>query len=175
MKLDFTRGLNHPNHEFNFSFEWEHDESMFETVPHVPLAPGEVFIKYMSDDEGVVSLKIEARVPFKFVCDKCADEFEKNLFIEAEEKVEPENDDAEGFTYDSNGEIDISHVVSQVVLSSFPQSVLCSPNCKGLCSVCGENLNYDTCDCDKNKSGKNNPFADLLGLYKEGGKDNGST
>ena len=163
MKIDFTRGLNAPNQEFDFAFEWEHDKTMFESVPHRPLAPGEVRVNYKSDDEGIISAKIEVRVPFKFVCDKCADEFEKNLYLVSEEKIEPDGDEAEGFTYDSNGETDISFVVSQVVLSSFPQSVTCSPNCKGLCPVCGENLNYDTCDREKNKTGKNNPFGELLG------------
>ncbi len=166
MKLDFTRGLNQPNQEFNFTFEWNYDAKDFESVPHVPLAPGEIRIKYKSDVDGVISMTIESRIPFKFVCDKCADEFEKNLYLVAEERVEPENDDSDGWTYDSNGEIDISEVVSQIVLSSFPQSVMCSPNCKGLCPVCGENLNYDTCDCNKNKLGKNNPFGELLGKIR---------
>ena len=163
MKLDFTKCLNRPKEQFDFTFEWNYDENMFDSVPHTMLSAGVVEAKFSADEVGVVTLRLEARIPFKFVCDKCADEFERNLFIEAEEKIEPESDDAEGFTYDSNGEVDIDYIVKEIILSSFPQSVLCSPDCKGLCPSCGVNLNYDACDCSKNKVGKNNPFGELLG------------
>jgi len=166
MKLDFTQSLNKPENEFDFTFEWKYEDTVFNSIPHKPLAPGIVNVKYKSNYEGIIDLNLEIRIPFNFVCDKCADEFEKNLYIVASEKVEPWSEESESFTYDSNGEVDIEYIVNQVVLSSFPQQNLCSPNCKGLCNFCGVNLNYDSCNCKKNKIGKNNPFADLLGLYK---------
>ena len=167
MKLDFTTALNKPESEFDFAFEWECDSGLFESVPHKPNGNGLVETKYKSSQDGEVTLKLSIRVPFTFVCDKCASEFEKNLFLEHTEQIKPDwVDDYDGITYDSNGEMDIDYLVHQVVLSSFPSLVLCSPNCKGLCLTCGVNKNFDTCNCDKNKIGKNNPFADLLGLNK---------
>lgn len=167
MKLDFTTALNKPETEFDFTFEWKCDGALFERVPHKPTGNGLVEAKFKAGHDGDVFLNLNIRVPFEFICDRCACVFEKNLFLEHDEQLKPESyGEYDGFTYDSNGETDIDFIIHQVVLSSFPSLVLCSPNCKGLCLSCGVNKNFDTCNCDKNKIGKNNPFADLLGLNK---------
>ena len=162
MKLDFTKALNQPNQKFDFTFEWEQNESLFSSIPHKPIASGDILVKYFADDDAVIHLNIEVRIPFEFICDKCGMLFKKNLFLVGTEKV-CGDEHSEYFTYDSNNEVDIDLIVSQVILSSFPQKVLCSPSCKGLCPTCGKNLNHESCDCGNNKIGKNNPFGQLLG------------
>lgn len=40
------------------------------------------------------------------------------------------------------------YIVSELVLS-LPMRYICSPDCKGLCSHCGLNLNTESCMCEK--------------------------
>ena len=40
------------------------------------------------------------------------------------------------------------YIISELVLS-LPMRYICSPDCKGLCSHCGVNLNRETCTCEK--------------------------
>ena len=162
MKLDFTEALQKPNKEFDFTFEWEKDDGLFDSIPHKPISSGEILIKYFSDEESIIHVNFEARIPFEFICDKCGINFKQNLYLQANEKILPYEDD-DYFSYDSNDQIDIFEFSKQVILSSFPQRVLCKPSCKGLCPTCGINLNHDTCDCNNKKIGKNNPFGQLLG------------
>ena len=162
MKLDFTQALNQPEKKFNFAFEWELNKDLFSSVPHTPVANGDILVNYFADSENVVHLNIEVRIPFEFNCDKCGVGFKKNLFLQGSEKVREDESD-EWFTYDSNNEVDIDEIVDEVILSMFPQKVLCSPSCKGLCPTCGKNLNHESCDCGDRKIGKNNPFGQLLG------------
>ena len=165
MKLDFTQALNAPNKKFDFTFEWEKDEEMFSSVPHNPLSNGEVDVKYFAEDGSDIHIELEVRIPFEFVCDKCGVSFRKNLYILANEKILPfESEDH--FSYDANNEVDIDAMTNQVILSEFPQRVLCKPNCKGLCPTCGINQNDETCECGKTKIGKNNPFGQLLGKIR---------
>ena len=35
------------------------------------------------------------------------------------------------------------------ILSEWPEKVLCREDCKGLCKVCGQNLNAGSCDCEE--------------------------
>ena len=55
-------------------------------------------------------------------------------------------------TSDSNllvpedGNIDLEWLVREYLLVEVPISPLCKPDCKGLCSVCGENLNLNVCE-----------------------------
>lgn len=44
--------------------------------------------------------------------------------------------------------IDLGPLVREYMLLDIPISPLCSPDCKGLCPICGENLNDTTCNHD---------------------------
>lgn len=46
-----------------------------------------------------------------------------------------------GLIVPENGKIDLAPVVREEMLVALPISPLCRPDCKGLCPVCGENLN----------------------------------
>ncbi|MFH1768388.1 MAG: DUF177 domain-containing protein [Candidatus Omnitrophota bacterium] len=43
----------------------------------------------------------------------------------------------------------IDKEVREEILLNFPMKVLCRPDCKGICSGCGVNLNYQSCSCPK--------------------------
>jgi uncharacterized protein len=45
--------------------------------------------------------------------------------------------------------IDVDPVVREQVVLSLPMCPVCQESCKGLCSVCGANLNERDCGCDR--------------------------
>ena len=44
--------------------------------------------------------------------------------------------------------IDITEPMRSCILLSLPARVLCTNDCKGLCTSCGINLNLENCNCD---------------------------
>jgi uncharacterized protein len=48
-----------------------------------------------------------------------------------------------------NDEIDLEQLVRERFEMSLPMKPLCADDCKGLCPVCGTNLNRGSCDCKK--------------------------
>lgn len=56
-------------------------------------------------------------------------------------------------------EINLGEMIWEVLITSLPSSVLCSPDCKGLCTQCGSNLNEGLCGC---KTDKVDPRFDVL-------------
>lgn len=67
-------------------------------------------------------------------------------------------------TYSIKGEIiDIMLLVRQTLALTEDIRFLCKPDCKGLCSLCGQNLNIAPCDC---KPENLSPFAALKGKFK---------
>jgi uncharacterized protein len=48
-----------------------------------------------------------------------------------------------------NGWIDADQALSEQILLNIPLRPLCRPDCRGLCSQCGQNLNTGTCDCQE--------------------------
>ena len=57
-------------------------------------------------------------------------------------------DDEEANRFDGDF-IDITELVRDTVLAAQPLSKLCKPDCKGLCPVCGADLNQGDCGCDR--------------------------
>ena len=50
--------------------------------------------------------------------------------------------------------LDIDKDVREEMLLNFPMKVLCSEDCKGICSGCGANLNNQKCSCAKDSKSK---------------------
>ena len=65
-----------------------------------------------------------------------------------EDEVEIEEDDLTTAFYE-NEEIDLGHLMHEQFYLSLPMKPLCRDECRGLCPVCGTNLNRGTCDCKR--------------------------
>jgi len=47
--------------------------------------------------------------------------------------------------------IDLDPDIREEIILDYPVRFLCSPNCKGLCLKCGQNLNQSRCSCEGEK------------------------
>ncbi|TYB31948.1 MAG: DUF177 domain-containing protein [Candidatus Mcinerneyibacterium aminivorans] len=47
--------------------------------------------------------------------------------------------------------IDITEYIINEIMLNIPIKVLCKEDCKGLCPICGTDLNEGSCDCKKEK------------------------
>lgn len=84
-------------------------------------------------------------------CARCLEDTKEDLSFTINEVfskpgLENENDDV--IILDSN-EIDLKDIVEQALSCAMPITSLCSSDCKGLCPICGCNLNKDSCDCEE--------------------------
>ena len=44
--------------------------------------------------------------------------------------------------------LDVDVLVDNEILLNWPMKILCTESCKGICKVCGKNLNDGDCGCD---------------------------
>ena len=61
---------------------------------------------------------------------------------------EIEEDDLTTAFYE-NDQIDLRELMREQFYLALPMKPLCRDDCKGLCSICGTNLNRGTCDCKR--------------------------
>jgi len=64
----------------------------------------------------------------------------------AEHEREIEDEDFSAALYD-NDQIDLEQLIRERFEMSLPMKPLCSEDCKGLCPICGTNLNRNSCAC----------------------------
>lgn len=79
-------------------------------------------------------------------CSRCLDDVIFHNIVEFDETFS-EDDNADGAYLYSRGLVDLTEMVNEKLLLSFPVSVLCKEDCKGICSGCGVNLNHEDCKC----------------------------
>jgi uncharacterized protein len=68
-----------------------------------------------------------------------------------EEEVELEEDDMESDFFEG-GEIHLSELACEQIFLDMPAQPLCQDGCKGLCPVCGKDVNLDPCQCQRDES-----------------------
>lgn len=105
--------------------------------------------------EGILATGI-VRAQVSSSCDRCLEDAsfdvagevdEYYLFHEPDEGV-LEEDEEEGPDYSlvgPNSTIDLRDALSSAFVMEIPYVILCREDCKGLCPVCGENLNHVDC------------------------------
>lgn len=98
----------------------------------------------------------DIRLSIQSPCSRCVEpvKIELNplvsLILSPSDKIKDDNEDLEHETYQGD-EIDISNYLREQVAISLPQKVVCSEECKGLCTTCGTNLNKESCSCEKDQ------------------------
>jgi DUF177 domain-containing protein len=74
--------------------------------------------------------------------------YQPHVLNTGEGEREIEEDDLTTAFYE-NDEIDLGQLMREQFYLALPMKPLCSDDCKGLCPVCGTNLNRATCDCNQ--------------------------
>lgn len=99
----------------------------------------------------LVSLTIRACFSYSRSCDRCSTDFTREMDMLFEHKlaqtlVDDGNDD---YIETPDFKLELDDIVISDILLSLPQKNLCKDDCKGLCQICGKNLNEGNCSCDK--------------------------
>ena len=64
------------------------------------------------------------------------------------DESEVESEDLDEANYIDGYTLDVDQLVGSEILIGWPTKILCSEDCKGICNVCGQNLNQGTCNCE---------------------------
>lgn len=103
-------------------------------------------------------------------CARCLEPFEYELtgtldaVFSDSDQPELRNDDQEWYPL-TEKTIDLLPAAQSTLRVEVPFAPTHSDDCKGICPICGCNLNEDTCTCDHGESGRSdNPFAALKDL-----------
>jgi uncharacterized protein len=104
----------------------------------------------------------EIRARLSFVCSRCLTPFEFPVASKFDLVYLPEeldglseelSDEKIDQMYYSGRQLDLRAVVLEQLNLTFPAKPLCTPNCEGICAVCGEIIRDAKCSCVVKESG----------------------
>lgn len=136
--------------EIDYALDLSGDEAYGTRPFQTPVrVKGELFNR-----AGVVTAKLDIRFTLHVACDRCLVDFTRDfelgltqILVTEQPQFESSLDwDAEHFVAE-NYRLDVDELVRSYLLLELPMKMLCKEDCRGLCPVCGANLNEGSCKC----------------------------
>ena len=98
---------------------------------------------------GAIDITATVTGDYKTDCSRCGKGVCEKLVADLFESLDSEFTDIDDECITVNGNvIDISGSIEAAVFGSIPMQFLCKDDCKGLCPVCGIDLNENECNCE---------------------------
>lgn len=104
----------------------------------------------ITNHSGLVLLEGEIAPKLNVSCARCGKEFLYSASFPLNAKITDrlENEDEDEFILLTDFAFDEIELVRSALILEMPSRFLCKEDCKGLCPVCGCDLNEDRCKCD---------------------------
>lgn len=131
------------------SVEFEMDLSEFEFLGVKPLPSPVAISGKIVSRAGIVESDLNCKVEYVGVCDRCLKETVKDYTVNINRTivVSLENEENDDIAVVPDMQLDLEDFCYPDIVMSLPTKLLCKDSCKGLCSVCGKNLNDGDCGC----------------------------
>ena len=102
---------------------------------------------------GVLMMTGTIRTTIHGTCDRCANDFDRDMELPIEavlvtELANEENEDEWVFPLEGDS-ADLEDIIRTIFVLNLDSKLLCKDDCAGLCCRCGKNLNDGPCNCQK--------------------------
>jgi len=100
------------------------------------------------NEKGILRLRGHVKAKYRGTCFRCLKEVTGEIGADVSEEFlsAAENTDKDAFTYEGNY-VTLDKAIKDNIILGMPMKLVCSEACKGLCPVCGTDLNERACDC----------------------------
>ncbi len=96
---------------------------------------------------GVVYLEYSVDFVLSIICDRCLKELDRDYHFDFDHIVVPSiSGDNDDYIVAEGESIELNEIALTDLLLQLPTKNLCKDDCKGLCMVCGCDLNVSQCD-----------------------------
>lgn len=109
---------------------------------------------------GEIRIEGTLKVTVSSPCDRCLEPTDTPIekafdlvYLPADETSRGEEEVEEGATdvgYYEGAGLELNDILREVVLLALPMQVVCREECRGICSMCGQNRNLNDCGCHYN-------------------------
>ena len=176
MLIDLKELFSKDNNELQYESDIDFDsvETRFGSFKIKQKSPLKLTLFHKHDRQ--FSVEGNAKLVVDIPCDRClepvATVFDLNILRITKGNVtdesEVESEDLDEANYIDGYTLDVDQLVGSEILIGWPTKILCSEDCKGICNVCGQNLNQGTCNCeDTSLDPRMSVIRDVFKNFKE--------
>lgn len=147
MKLDLSKLFDNPGEQQRFSAQLELGDVM---RWRKPVFTSPVQVDGLAENRsGIVNVDYSADFILQAVCDRCLTELRQSRQMKFSHTVvlSLNREDNDEFIVVPDGKLDLAELATSDILLELPTLTVCDEGCKGLCPICGKNLNEGECTC----------------------------
>ncbi|MCX4322121.1 MAG: DUF177 domain-containing protein [Lachnospiraceae bacterium] len=112
-------------------------------------------VSFVFTNTGKGRARIEGKADFVFQagCDRCLKPVEERREVSFTREVWAPDMAAEPSVYEEQPfmegfQMNVEDLLISEIVTSWPMKILCKSDCKGICPICGRDLNTGACGCD---------------------------
>ena len=104
--------------------------------------------------KGKVMVSAKTSFEFELSCDRCLKPVRHTMIIDTQQEVispdypEEIEEDAEQTVFMEGYQLNADNLIYSDIVLNWPMKILCREDCKGICRICGKDLNTGECGCD---------------------------
>lgn len=159
----------HKTIEEDCPIELEEFKSELGVFPITKKSEFHIIVKYIKGRE--LLIRGNATLTIVIPCDRCLTDVPTEFGLDFEKLVDlsdEQKDELDEKNYIDGYHLDVDKLLYNEILIGWPMKILCSDDCKGICNVCGQNLNEGTCDCeDTSLDPRMSVIRDVFKNFKE--------
>lgn len=157
MIIDLEPVFNNEGEVKPLTFEFDLADREISTAVSVS---GSIFNK-----TGIVHVDAKAKFDYSTCCALCNKPIVRHATVPVKHILVTHLDseeDTDTFIVVDNMRLDVDSLVSEDIYLSIPSRFLCKEDCRGLCAVCGKDLNEGPCSCVKETDPRWDALKSLL-------------
>lgn len=173
MLVDISDVMSAENREVTEEVLYGHDsfKSRLGEFPITEQIPITLRIENRENKRLLLSGEVDMTV--RIPCNRCLEDVETNIHFMIDRELtldgaEVNDGETEAADYLNGVWLDTDKLIYGEILLHWPVKVLCREDCKGICKVCGKNLNKGDCDCRKTEPDpRMAAIQDIFSKFKE--------
>ena len=153
MLVNLTDVFSSEGKVINEEFLWKADTYTYNGDKYKVESKEPIRLTFSNMAVGKAMVEGGGKIVFEMQCDRCLTKVSKEVNLQFSYEVfspeySGEDTDEDELNFMEGYELNVENLVDNEILMSWPMKVLCKPQCKGICTVCGKDLNTGECGCD---------------------------
>lgn len=121
-----------------------------------------------------IHMKAKSKVVLEVPCDRCLEDTAVLINIDVSREIDFSKSKEEQFreldeaAFITGYDLDVDKLIYEEILMGLPMKNLCREDCKGICKICGADLNSSECGCDRSDlDPRMSVIRDIFNNFKE--------
>ena len=149
MKIQLSKIISVPKYEETVEASIDLNEIKLKGVSYPIREKNDFSIVFRNIGKDKISFAFETEVTLGIPCSRCLEEVSYPVSVQVTKELDFSDLNEEDSSYIEDKYLDLDILIFDEVVPKLPSRVLCKEDCKGLCPVCGTNLNEKECGCDR--------------------------